>query len=140
MIFQTVLKTFSLKNIQDLLLLKVNKVGDTMSGNLSFAAGKGTPNNIITESTTARTLALADAYGYVRTTSASATTITVPLNAAVPFGIGSQIDFFQKGAGAVTFTPISGVTINSYLLTISSQYKAATLIKVATNEWDLIIG
>lgn len=88
---------------------------------------------------TSITLALGDAEKYIRTTSASAVTITVPPNSSVAFAIGTQIDFFQDGAGQVTFAEGSGVTINrSYGLKIAVQYQAATLVKVDTNEWDLI--
>jgi hypothetical protein len=98
-------------------------------------------NNIITESTTARTLVIGDAFKYIRTTSASATTITVPLNSSVAFAIGTQIDVFQAGAGQVTFAATGGVTINYNTgLKIGAQYKAATLKKVATDAWDLVGG
>lgn len=94
---------------------------------------------IITESTTSRTLALTDANDYIRTTNASATTITVPTNASVAFPIGTQIDVFQAGAGQVDFAASGGVTINYNTgLKIANQYQAATLKKVATDEWDLI--
>lgn len=98
-------------------------------------------NNIITESTTARTLAIGDAFKYIRTTNGSATTITVPLNASVAFATGTQIDVFQAGAGQVTFAATGGVTINYNTgLKIGAQYKAATLKKVATDTWDLVGG
>ncbi len=97
-------------------------------------------NNIVTESTTARTLAESDQCKYIRTTNASATTITVPANASVAFPVGTQIDIFQAGTGTVSFVAAGGVTINAPALSVSNQYKAASLKKVATDEWDLIIG
>lgn len=96
-------------------------------------------DNTVTQSTTTRTLALTDAFKYIRCTNASATTITVPTNASVAFPIGTQIDFFQAGTGQVSFVAAGGVTINYQPgLKISVQYKGATLIKVGTNTWDLI--
>lgn len=96
---------------------------------------------VTTESTTSRTLALTDANDYIRCTNASATTITVPANASVAFPIGTQIDVFQAGAGQVSFVAAGGVTINkSEGLKIAAQYKAATLKKVDTDEWDLLGG
>ena len=96
-------------------------------------------NNIITESTTARTLAIGDSFKYIRTTNSSATTITVPANASVAFAIGTQIDVFQAGTGQVTFAADGGVTINYQpRLKISTQYKGASLKKISTDEWDLI--
>lgn len=102
------------------------------------AAGSG-PVEIVTETGTSRTLALTDAFKYIRTTNGSAVTITVPPNSSVAFKTGIQIDVFQDGAGQVTFAEGSGVTINrSYGLKIAVQNQAATLVKVDTNEWDLI--
>lgn len=94
---------------------------------------------IITESTTSRTFALTDANDYIRCTNASATTLTIPANSTVAFPIGTQIDVFQAGAGQVSFAAAGGVTINKAEgLKIAAQYKAASLKKVATDEWDLI--
>ena len=86
------------------------------------------------------TLALTDGFSYIRTTNSSATAITIPPNADVAFEIGTQIDFSQQGTGTLSFVAGSGVTINASSLAISVIYKAASAIKVATNEWDLIIG
>jgi len=99
-------------------------------------------NAIITESTTARTLALTDAGCYIRTTNSGATTITVPNNADVPFLIGTGINVLQAGTGQVSFvasTSGATVTLNSQPgLKISAQFKSVSLIKVGTNEWDLV--
>lgn len=86
-----------------------------------------------------KTLALTDEYTYQRVTAAA--TFTIPTNASVAFPVGAEIDFFQAGAGAITFSPASGVTVNSYEDTLVTDGKgsAATLKKVGTNEWDLII-
>lgn len=91
---------------------------------------------IITDATTARTLGLTDADAYIRFTSASPVTLTVPTNAVAAFPIGTQIHFVQAGAGAVTVGG-AGVTINGELVT-NGAFAAATLIKVATDTWDLI--
>jgi hypothetical protein len=95
---------------------------------------------IATESGTSRTFALTDIGNYIRTTSASATTVTIPPNSSVAFPIGAEIIVFQAGAGTVTFAAGSGVTINSKdgALSLSAQYAAATCKKVATDTWDLI--
>lgn len=118
---------------------KLDVAGDTMTGNLEFSFGSGVVANIITESTTSRTLALTDAFSYIRTTNASATTITVPLNSSVAFPVGTRIEVIQGGTGQTSFAATGGVTVNTATgLKISAQYRAATLIKVATDEWDLI--
>jgi hypothetical protein len=95
---------------------------------------------IISEAGTAKTLALTDNGGYIITSNGSAVTITVPPNSSVAFPTGAEIVVFQSGAGQVDFVAGSGVTIRSKdsNLKISAQYAAATLKKVATDEWHLL--
>jgi hypothetical protein len=95
---------------------------------------------IIDESGTSKTLALTDNGGYIVTSNGSAVTITVPPNSSVAFPTGAEIVVFQSGAGQVDFVAGSGVTIRSKdsNLKISAQYAAATLKKVATDEWHLL--
>jgi hypothetical protein len=71
---------------------------------------------------------------------AAAITATVPLNSSIAFPIGSQIDVIQLGAGLVTFAAAGGVTLNSLNggLTMLGQFSGATLIKTATDTWDVI--
>lgn len=96
-------------------------------------------SSITTDATTARTLAITDANDYIRFTSSSDTILTVPLNSAVAFDIGTKIDIFRAGAGNLTVAATGGVTINKAEgLKIAAQYKGASLIKVGTDEWDLI--
>ena len=101
-------------------------------------AKQGMP--IVTEAGTTKTFALTDSGAYVRTTSGSAVTITVPANSSVAFPTGTEIVVFQAGAGQVTFAAAGGVTINSKdsNLKITGQYSSATLKKIATDEWDMI--
>lgn len=95
---------------------------------------------IINESGTSKTLALTDNGGYIVTSNGSAVTITVPPNSSVAFPTGSEVVVFQGGAGQVTFAAGSGVTIRSKdsNLKITAQYAAATLKKIATDEWHLL--
>ena len=101
-------------------------------------AKAGMPIN--TESGTSITLALAENGNYIRCTSASATTVTVPPNSSVAFPVGAGVVIFQAGAGQVTIAAGSGVTLNSKdsNLNISAQYAAVTCKKVATDTWDVI--
>lgn len=70
---------------------------------------------------------------------ASANTLTVPPNSSVAIPIGRQVMVSQAGLGQVTFTPGSGVTINSSFarLKTSAQHAVACLVKVDTNVWLL---
>ena len=63
--------------------------------------------------------------------------VTVPPNSSVAFTIGSQILVAQYGAGQVTIVAGAGVTLrsDSSKLKIASQYSAATLVKIASDEW-----
>lgn len=76
---------------------------------------------------------------YVRGTSGSATTLTVPTNATSPIPVGSAFNFVRAGAGTFTVAAAGGVTVNSAggLLAIAAQFGVITLVKVGTNEWDL---
>lgn len=102
------------------------------------ASDSNPPSPIVTESGTARTLQLSDRNCYIRCTSGSATTITVPPESSVAFTTATEVHLFRAGAGTLTVAPGSGVTINAAALSISAQYKAATLKKVGANAWDLI--
>ena len=93
------------------------------------------------DTTTARTLALTDAGQLIRMNNAGATTVTVPPNSSVAFGVGAQIIVAAKGAGTVTIAAGAGVTLRSKdaALAIDGQYAAASCVKIATDEW-LVFG
>jgi hypothetical protein len=85
------------------------------------------------------TLDIDDAGKYLRSTSASGYTITVPTNASVAFPVGIHVDIIQAGAGQVTIAGDVGVTVNCTPGNKTAiQWGAVTLIKVGTDEWDLI--
>ncbi len=65
--------------------------------------------------------------------------ISVPANADVAFPIGTQI-FFTKKAESLTIVPDVAVTINSVdgLLEMGRINCGATLLKIGTDEWNLI--
>jgi len=97
-------------------------------------------NNIITDSTTTRTFALTDNGMYIRFTSASDVTATIPLNSAVAFPIGTIIECINAGDSDLTITKTAGVTLNSAdsNTKLTTQFKAVTLKKVAADVWDVI--
>lgn len=70
----------------------------------------------------------------------SAITLTVPPNSSVAFGIGTQINIMQLGAGQVTIAAGAGVTLRSQgsKLKTSAQYAVATCCKIATDTWVVI--
>jgi len=86
---------------------------------------------------TSYTAVLADDGDLVTLDNGSAITFTIPPSSSVNFGIGTQINIMQLGAGQVTITPGAGVTIrsaNSRLKT-TAQYSVATCVKIATDTW-----
>jgi hypothetical protein len=95
----------------------------------------------VTETTTNRrtanyVLTLADKGKTIEMNVASANTLTIPPNSTVPFPVGSYVNFVQYGAGQVTITPGSGVTLrNPDGLKTAKQYAMGTLYKTGTDEW-----
>lgn len=67
----------------------------------------------------------------------SAITLTIPPNGTVAYGIGTQINLMQLGAGQVTIAPGAGVTIRSAgsKLKTNAQYAVATCVKIASDTW-----
>ena len=85
------------------------------------------------------TLALSDSNGSVEMSSASTTTVTVPLNSSVPFLSGASVQILRGGTGEVGITGASGTTLRSAqnFSNLNYQYSTATLTKTATNTWYL---
>ena len=86
------------------------------------------------------TAVLADDGKLVTMSNASANTFTIPPNSSVAFGIGTQINIAQLGAGQTTIVAGAGVTLNSAgaKLKLSAQYAVATCVKTDTNEWFVV--
>jgi hypothetical protein len=87
---------------------------------------------------TAYTFVLTDRGTMVESTSASATTFTVPTNATTAFDIGAMVCFREYGTGTLTIAAASGVTIDTpSSLIIRARYASGCVHKRATNEWVL---
>jgi len=110
--------------------------GSTAGG---FPLSKQRPT-LATTSGTTYTLALTDANNVVTTTSASATTVTVPPSV---FSAGDVITVVQQAAGQVSFAQGSGVTIVSTGASTSAPkirtaYAAAQVICTAANTFTIV--
>lgn len=108
-----------------------NLPGDVLAGLLGGSLGYNAQTDNYT-------LALTDVGKLIGMNKATAVTLTVPPNSSVAFPIGTTtIDIGQYGAGQVTITPGSGVTIRSSgaKLKLTGQYSGATLQKIGTDEW-----
>ena len=89
---------------------------------------------------TTYTTVLADDGKLITCSNASAIALTIPPNSSVAYGIGTQINIAQLGAGQVTITAGAGVTLNSSgtKLKLKDQYAVATCVKTATNTWFVV--
>lgn len=92
------------------------------------------PNNQVG---TTYTFVLADDGKIITMNNAASITATIPPNSSVAFGIGTQLNIFQYGAGTVTITAGAGVTLYSdgSKFKTNAQYAIATAVKIATNIW-----
>ena len=89
---------------------------------------------------TSYTTALSDDGKLITCDNASAITLTIPPNGTVAYGIGTQLNIMQLGAGVVTITAGAGVTLrsNGTKLKTNGQYAVATCCKIASDTWVVI--
>jgi hypothetical protein len=94
----------------------------------------------IVQKTASYTLSsLSERDSLIEVSSASATTITIPLNSAIAYPVGTSIDILQTSTGQVTVAGDAGVTVNATPgLKLRTQWSSATLFKRATNTWVVI--
>lgn len=104
------------------------------------ASAAGYKLDINDQTGTSYTLQLSDEGDFVRMDNADANTVTVPTNDTVAFEIGTIILVRQIGAGTTTINPAIGVTVNAPFgsYEISQEDFGVALVKVATDEWDLL--
>lgn len=93
-----------------------------------------------TQSGTTYTLVATDAGKRIKLTNSAAVTLTVTKSATVAWSVDTEIDLEQYGAGQVTVSPDTGVTINSYQgkTKLAGQYAAATLKYEGSDVWSLV--
>jgi hypothetical protein len=81
---------------------------------------------------------------FVTLSNASAIAATIPTNATVAFPVGTVLNFAQIGAGQVTVSGASGVTLTSVGATAATpktrvQYSAGSAVQTSANNW-LVFG
>lgn len=130
--------------VNDLFAVDITLTGNTTvsASGITFTDGSQTKEGVpsrtpIIQKTESYTLsALSERDSLVEMSNASATTLTIPLNSAVAFPIGTSLDILQTGAGQVTIAGDSGVTVNATPgLKLRTQWSSATLFKRDTNTW-----
>ena len=64
--------------------------------------------------------------------------MTIPTNAAVPFPVGTIVEFEQASAGNLVLDPDTGVTLN-HRATVSpntaEEFSVCRIVKVGTDAW-----
>lgn len=107
--------------------------------------GKSDINFTIEAKTADYSLVLSDKYKIIEmNVTSTANTVTIPLNSAYAFPVGSQITIIQTGTGVTTIAVTAGVTLNctpqvsSNAARLRAQYSSCTLIKRATDTWIAI--
>lgn len=112
----------------------------TLTGWVAIVDANDPPNPRLTSAqTSSYTLVLADAGKVVELSNGSANTLTIPPAVDVAFPVGTEIDFYQTGAGQTTVTAGAGVTIVKAAATtkVIAQYGRVKLLKRATNTWNI---
>lgn len=110
---------------------------------LSTDGSVATSTQINEQTGTSYTLALSDNGKLITLNNAAAITLTIPPNSSVAFPVGSSVALFQYGAGQVTVTRGSGVTLDSTAgantnVPIGERYAGVQLYKVGTDAWIAI--
>lgn len=105
----------------------------------SFTAGQVNDPVVKEESSTSRTLTIADKYAYIQCSNTSLTTITV---LADTFKAGNFVNLRNVNGGGVTLAAGAGVTISgsSSGLTLSEDKQVGTLLCTGTNTFDFMTG
>jgi len=94
---------------------------------------------VITDANTTKTLTNTDAFDYIRFTNGTAITVTVQNQAGTTWPADTEILMEQAGAGQITVTGATSVTIvSSQTLKSNKQYAVIGLKRVAENSWVLI--
>ena len=89
---------------------------------------------------TTYSVVLSDDGKLVTCDNAASIALTIVPNSSVAFGIGTQINIMQLGAGTVTITAGAGVTLRSdgSKLKTNAQYAVATCLKIASDTWVVV--
>lgn len=119
--------------------LEISKITGLQTA-LDNKEDKNSELTVETWSTNMKTLALSDANKLFLCSYTDNQTIIIPTNADVAFPIGTMITFLLTSTYKVTFLGQTVVTLTSIdsLVELKTQYGMASLIKIATNTWQLV--
>lgn len=131
---------FAQGSLDDLALNNVEVAGVVFTDGTQTKAGVPSITPIAEKTASYTLTAATERDTIVEVNSASATTVTIPTDAAVAFPVGSTLDIIQTGAGQVTIAGDTGVTVNGTPGTkLRTQWSSVTLLKRGANSW-LVFG
>lgn len=99
--------------------------------------------SVVTLAGTSKTLALTDSNTIQDCTSDSSVTIAIPLNSSIAFAVNTVLVIQQSGAGTVTITGDTGVTVNGVSggsVNTTGQYTALFIRKTGADTWEGVRG
>ena len=125
-------------SLDDLELNNVKAAGVVFTDGTQTKVGVPSLSTFVekTASYTIDTLSLRD--GIVEMNSSSATTFTIPTDAALAWPVGASMDIIGTGTGEVTIVGDTGVTLNRTPGNkLRTQWSSATILKRGTDSWIL---
>lgn len=146
--------TADLSTAQTLTNKTISASSNTLTGVATLTGSETLTNKTLTsplinlginaQTGTSYTTVLADNGKLVTLSNAAAIAVTIPANSSVAYPVGAQINMAQLGAGQVTVSGGSGVTIVSTGATAATpkaraQYSTLTAVQTSTDNW-LIMG
>jgi hypothetical protein len=133
---------FTQGSLDDIKVAALEATTVTPSSGVVFSDGtqtkEGVPSRtpIISKTDSYTLSATSERDSLIEVNKSSATTITIPLNSAVGFPIGTTLDVLQTGTGQVTIAGDSGVTVDATPgLKLRARWSSVTLFKRAENSW-----
>jgi hypothetical protein len=146
--------TADLSTAQTLTNKTIDASTNTLTGVVTLTGSQTLTNKVLTspqvnlginaQTGTTYTTVLADNGKLTTLTNASAIAVTIPPNSSAAYPVGAQINMAQLGAGQVTVSGGSGVTIVSTGATSTApkaraQYSTLTAVQTSTDNW-LVMG
>ena len=127
---------FSEGSLDDLELNNIKAAGVVFTDGTQTKAGVPSLTEFV-EKTASYTLDTLDHKdNIVEMNSSSPVTFTIPTNATLAWPVGTSMDIFATGTGAVTIAGAEGVTVNATPgLVLRTQWSSATILKRSTDSW-----
>jgi hypothetical protein len=117
-------------------VIDVSLAGVQFADGVQTKAGVPSATSFVykTGSYTLDSLSLADSV--IEVDSTSPTTVTIPLDSALDYPIGTSLDILQTNTGTVTIDATGGVTLNGTPgFKLRTRWSSATILKRASNSW-----